>query len=62
MPLGGKTVPKRLRLQPDELLSKVVYGVAHPFGLLSGLLVFRRFEAVYKAGAADDLGQLFSPV
>jgi hypothetical protein len=46
-----------------ELLSKVVYGVmAHPFGLLSRLLVFGRFEAVHKAGAMDNFGQLFGPV
>jgi site-specific recombinase XerC len=44
-------------LGDGELLSNVVYGVmAHPLGLLSRLLGFRRFEAVHKAGALDYLG------
>jgi hypothetical protein len=36
--------------------------LAHPVGVLSRLLGFRRFEAVHEADAADDFAQLFGPI
>jgi hypothetical protein len=61
--IGTKLVIAASARVGREILSNVVYGVvAHPFGLLSGLLGLAGFEAVHKAGALDDLGQLFGPV
>ena len=54
---------KREGIGDLEILSNVVYGVvAHPLGLLSGLLGFGRFQTVDKTGTLDDFGQLFGPV